>query len=107
MQMEMSTKAIGLITRPMEKDLTITKMVPNTKAIGNLINKAVTESKPGLMALNMRVSMLMARNMERAPSLGLTVQVTRAASRRIISMVMVFTCGPMEEHLMEIGLIMS
>jgi hypothetical protein len=58
--MGMSTMANGLVTKPMGTVYTCIQMEPSTKAFGKMISNMVWESKSGKMALNMKVTTVMA-----------------------------------------------
>jgi hypothetical protein len=53
MQMEIPMRGNGLITKPMDKGSTLTKMEPSILENGKMIYKMVKALKFGLMGLNM------------------------------------------------------
>jgi hypothetical protein len=89
---------IGSTTKPTVVELMSIWTEPNTSATGKRINSTAMVSKHGRITQNMKETTNMVRNMESAPSSGLTVQLTPANSITIISMAKVCTPGTTIEN---------
>jgi len=95
------------MTRLMERELTFIWTVLNTQGNGKMISNMVMVLRLGLIALVMKVTMNMVRNMERAHLNGQTLQCLLESFTTIISMEEEFICGVMAENMKENGKIIK
>ena len=95
--------AIGRMIRRMASDSTRTQMELNTKDTGRMTSNTEKVKSNGLMARNMKVNTNMERRMALDNLVGLTIQATAAISSKIISMDKAHTLGQMVASSMEPG----
>ena len=104
MQMEMSMRVNGVMTKLMDSENTCILTVLNTKDIGKKISSMEKERKRGLMVLNTRETTLTERKMAMmGVSDGQMALLTKVSLWTTIFTVKEFMSGPITENTMESG----